>query len=122
MENLQLSETRAHEIDLERKRVTLFNSCAGHTGNLTKIRKRVIDLMKEDGAREDVLNGCRQFDEAWRTFVNVHENYLQLLREYYEGDPCVLDRAVTSYDEQMEQTLNLDLPVKLWPKKVNQGE
>ena len=35
-------------------------------------------LIKEDGAREDVLNGCCQFDEAWPKFVNVHENYLQL--------------------------------------------
>ena len=58
--------------------------------------------IKEDGAREHVLNRCRQFDEAWRKFVNVHENYLQLLREYYGGDACLLDKAVKSYDEQMD--------------------
>ena len=74
IENLQLSETRAYAIDLERKRVALFNSRAGHIGNLTKIRNRLMDLTKEDGAREDVLNGCRQFDEAWRKFGNVPEN------------------------------------------------
>ena len=76
MENLELSETRAYEIHLERKRVALFNSRAGHMGNLTKIRNRLMDLINEDGARKGVLNGCRQFDEAWRKFVNVHENYL----------------------------------------------
>ena len=80
IENLQLSETRAYEINLESKRATLFNSRAGHMGNLTKIRNRLMDLIKADGAPEDVLNGCRQFDEDWRKFVNVHENYLQLLR------------------------------------------
>ena len=85
MENLQLSETRAYEIDLERKRVALCNSRAGHMGNLRKIRNKLMGLIKEDAAREDVLNGCRQFDEAWRKFVSVHENYLQLLREYYCG-------------------------------------
>ena len=69
-------ESSAYEIDLERKRAALFNSRAGHMGNLTKIRNRLLDLIKEDGAREDVLNRCRQFDEAWRKFVNVHENYL----------------------------------------------
>ena len=121
IENLQLSETRAYAIDLERKRVALFNSRAGHIGNLTKIRNRLIDLTKEDGAREDVLNGCRQFGEAWRRFVNVPENYLQLLREYYGGDPCVLDKAVKRYDEQMERKLNLDLSVKLWLEKTESG-
>ena len=59
IENLQLSETRAYEIDLERNRAALFNSRAGHMGNLTKIRNGLMDLMKEDGAREDVLNVCR---------------------------------------------------------------
>ena len=46
----------------------MFNSRAGHMGNLTKIRNRRMDLIKEDGAREYVLNGSRQFDEAWRKF------------------------------------------------------
>ena len=114
IENLQLS-------DLGRKRVALFNSRTGHIGNLTKIRNRLMDLTKEDGAREDVLNGCRQFDEAWRKFVNVPENYLQLLREYYGGDPCVLDKTVKRYDEQMERKLNLDLSVKLWLEKTESG-
>ena len=121
IENLQLSETRANEIDLERKRVTLFNSCAGLMGNLTKIRNRLMDLIKEDGAREDVLNRCRQFDEAWHKFVNVHENYLQSFREYYGGDACLLDKAVKSYDEQMDRKLNLDLSVKLWLEKSESG-
>ena len=40
IENLQLSETRAYEIDLERKRATLFNSRAEHMGNLTKKHNR----------------------------------------------------------------------------------
>ena len=121
IENLQLSETRAYEIDLERKRATLFNSRARHMGNLTKIRNRPMDLIKEDGAREDVLNGCRQFDEAWHKFENVHENYLQLLREYYGGNACLLDKAVKSYDEQMDRKLNLDLSVKLWLEKSESG-
>ena len=90
-------------------------------GNLTKILNRLMDLIKEDGAREDVLNGCRQFDEAWCKFVNVHENYLQLLREYYGGDPCLLDKVVKSYDEQMERKCNLDLSVKLWLEKSESG-
>ena len=107
IENLQLSETRTYEIDLERKRVALFNSCAGHIGSLTEIRNRRMDLTKKDGAREDVLNGCRQFDEAWRKFVN--------------GDACLLDKAVKSYDEQMERKLNLDLSVKLWLEKSESG-
>ena len=114
-------ESSAYEIDLERKRAALFNSRAGHMGNLTKIRNRLLDLRKEDGAREDVLNGCRQFDEAWRKFVNVHENYLQLLREYYGGDACLLGKAVKSYDEQMERKCNLDLSVKLWLGKSESG-
>ena len=117
IENLQLSETRAYEIDLERNRLALFNSLAGHMGNCTKIRNRLLDLIKEAGVLEDVLNGCRQFDEAWRKFVNVHENYLQLLRECYGGDACLLDKAEKSYDEQMERKLNLDLSVKLWLEK-----
>ena len=114
IENLQLSETRAYEIDLERKKATLFNSRSGHMGNLTKIRNRLMDLIKEDGARQDVLNGCRQF-------VNVHENYLQLLRKYYGGDACLLDKAVKSYDEQKERKLNLDFSVKLWLEKSESG-
>ena len=64
IENLQLRETRVYEIDLGRKRAALFNSRAGHMGNLTKIRNRLMYLIKEDGAREDVLSGCCQFDEA----------------------------------------------------------
>lgn len=39
IENRQLSETRAYAIDLERKRVALFNSRAGHIGNLTNLVK-----------------------------------------------------------------------------------
>ena len=61
IENLQLSETHAYEINLERKRGALFNSHTGHMGNLRKIHNRLMDLMKEDGAPEDVLNGCHQF-------------------------------------------------------------
>ena len=61
IENLQLSETHAYEINLEWKRGALFNSHTGHMGNLRKIHNRLIDLMKEDGAPEDVLNGCHQF-------------------------------------------------------------
>ena len=41
MGNLQLSETHAYEIDLEWKRVALFNSHIGHMGNLTKIHSRL---------------------------------------------------------------------------------
>ena len=61
IENLQLSETHAYEINLEWKRGALFNSHTGHMGNLRKIHNRLMDLMKEDGAPEDVLNGCHQF-------------------------------------------------------------
>ena len=61
MENLQLSEMHAYEIDLEWKRVALFNSHTGHMGNLRKFHNRLMDLMKEDGAPEDVLNRCHQF-------------------------------------------------------------
>ena len=111
-ENLQLRETRAYEIDLERKRAALLNSRAGHMGNLTKIRNRLMDLIKEDGDRED---------EAWRKFVNVHENYLQLLREHYGGDACLLVKAVKGYDKQMERKYNLDLSVKLWLGKSKSG-
>ena len=46
--------------------------------------------------------------------MNVHENYLRLLRECYGGDPYVLHQGVKSYDDQMERKLNLDLSVKLW--------
>ena len=53
--------------------------------------------------------------------LNVHENYLQLLREYYGGDACLLDKAVKSYDEQMERKLNLDPSVKLWLEKSESG-
>ena len=90
-------------------------------GNLTKIRNRPVDLIKEDGAREDVLNGCRQFNEAWRKFANVHKNYLQLLREYYGCDACLLDKVVKSYAKQMERKLNLDLSVKSWLEKNESG-
>ena len=41
MENLQLSKTRAYEIDLEWKRVALFNSHTGHMGTFTKIHSRL---------------------------------------------------------------------------------
>ena len=61
IENLQLSETHAYEINLEWKRGALFNSHTGHMGNLRKIHNRLMDLMKEDGAPEDVLNGFHQF-------------------------------------------------------------
>ena len=54
-------------------------------------------------------------------FVNVHENYLQLLREYYGGDPCVLDKTVKSYDEQMKRKPFLDLSVKLSLEKSESG-
>ena len=53
------------------------------------------------------MNGCLQFDEAGRKFVNLHENYLQLLRECNGGDPCVLDKGVKSNDDQMERKLIL---------------
>ena len=44
-----------------------------------------------------------------------------MLREYYGGDPCLLDKAVKSYDEQMELKLNLDLSGKLWLEKSDSG-
>ena len=53
--------------------------------------------------------------------MNVHENYLQLMREYYGGDACLLDKTVKCYDEQMERKLNLDLSVKLWLEKSESG-
>ena len=53
--------------------------------------------------------------------MNVHENYLQLLREYCSVDPCWLDKALKGYDEQMERKLNLDLFVKLWLQKSESG-
>ena len=53
--------------------------------------------------------------------MNVRENYLQLLREYYVGDACPLDKAVKSYDEQIERKLNLDVSVKLWLEKSELG-
>ena len=39
----------------------------------------------------------------------------------YGGDPCVLDKAVKSYYEQMERKRHLDLSVKLWLGKSESG-
>ena len=43
------------------------------------------------------------------------------MREYYGGNACLLDKAVKSYDEQMERKLTLDLSVKLWLEKSESG-
>ena len=55
-----------------------------------------------------------KFDEAWRKFVDAHESYLELLDS--PTDALVLEKARTTYDEQLKRKLHLDFDVRLWHK------
>ena len=53
----------------------MFNSRAGHMGNLTKIRKSLKDLMNTDEAREDVTLDQAQFSFRFViTFRRARQN------------------------------------------------
>ena len=110
----QASVVRDREGDLNEKKLALQKSRAGHIGNLTKVHNEITRLMESDGSSEEVLRERMKFDEAWRKFVDAHESYLELLDS--PTDALVLEKARTTYDEQLKRKLDLDFDVRLWHK------
>lgn len=98
----QASVVRDREGDLNEKKLALHKSRAGHIGNLTKVHNEITRLMESDGSSEEVLRERMKFDEAWRKFVDAHESYLELLDS--PTDALVLEKARTTYDEQLKRS------------------
>ena len=110
----QASVVRDREGDLNEKKLALQKSRAGHIGNLTKVHNEITHLKESDASPEDVLRERVKFDEAWRKFVDAHENFLELLDS--PTDALVLEKAQTIYDEQPKRKLDLHFDVRLWHK------
>lgn len=58
----------------------------------------------------------KEYDECWREFVNMHEQYIELLVHAEEKDS-----ASRSYEEQMNRKINLVGMIAYMQSKLNFG-
>ena len=85
---------------------TLKYSCAGYVATLTRLRGNIQGIIENCGTLEDLQLKRDSHEEAWRRFVNTHEEYIEcldVLGRYEE-----VERADANYKEQMSKKATFD--------------
>ena len=87
-------------------------SCAGYVVTLTRLRGNIQGIIENCGTLEDFQLRRDSYEEAWRRFVNTHEEYfecLDVLGRYEE-----VERADANYEEQMLKKAAFDNEIETW--------
>ena len=59
----------------------LVRSRSAHIGVLTKCQNEIKTLMRKGEQKEKIIERFEKFEEHWRKFVNIHEEYFELLED-----------------------------------------
>ena len=87
-------------------------SCAGYVVTLTRLRGNIQGIIENCGTLEDLRLRRDSHEEAWRRFVNTHEEYIEcldVLGRYEE-----VERADANYEEQMLKKAAFDNEIETW--------
>ena len=95
---------------------TLKYSCAGYVATLTRLRGNIQGIIENCGTLEDLQLKRDSYEEAWRRFVNTHEEYIECLDvlSRYED----VERADANYKEQMSKKATFDNEIETWKFQV----
>ena len=91
-------------------------SCAGYVATLTRLRGNIQGIIENCGTLEDLQLKRDSYEEAWRRFVNTHEEYIEcldVLGRYEE-----VERADANYKEQMSKKATFDNEIETWKFQV----
>ena len=95
---------------------TLKYACAGYVATLTRLRGNIQGIIENCGTLEDLQLKRDSYEEAWRRFVNTHEEYIEcldVLSRYEE-----VERADANYKEQMSKKATFDNEIETWKFQV----
>ena len=101
------------EEDFAEKANALFRSRAGHISTLTRIQGDIETLMCACEETSEVMLRKAKYDDAWRKFVNAHEQYIE-----YKISKEEKEKALLSYERQKIRKLYFDGEVQRWCKNL----
>ena len=87
----------------------ISRSRSAQIGVLTRLQNEIKTLIIENEQKENLVRKKESYDRAWKKFVNVHEEYFNLLDTEYDKE-----KATESYNEQIQKKLKLDARVYDW--------
>ena len=91
---------------------TLKYSCAGYVATLTRLRGNIQGIIENCGTLEDLQLKRDSYEEAWRRFVNTHEEYIECLDVLSRCED--VERADANYKEQMSKKATFDNEIETW--------
>ena len=97
------------EEDFAEKANALFRSRAGYISTLTRIQGDIETVMCACEETGEVMSRKAKYDDAWRKFVNAHEQYIEYIISREEKE-----KALLSYERQKIRKLNFDEEVQRW--------
>ena len=101
------------EEDFAEKANALFRSRAGHISTLTRIQGDIEIVMCACEETSEVMLRKAKYDDAWRKFVNAHEQYIE-----YKISKEEKEKALLSYERQKIRKLYFDEEVQRWCKNL----
>ena len=104
---------RNREEDFAEKANALFRSRAGHISTLTRIQGDIETVMCACEETSEVMLRKAKYDDAWRKFVNAHEQYIE-----YKISKEEKEKALLSYERQKIRKLYFDEEVQRWCKNL----
>ena len=104
---------RNREEDFAEKANALFRSRAGHISTLTRIQGDIKTVMCACEETSEVMLRKAKYDDAWRKFVNAHEQYIEYIISKEEKE-----KALLSYERQKIRKLYFDEEVQRWCKNL----
>ena len=108
-----LNKERNLEEDFAEKANALFRSRAGHISTLTRIQSDIETIMCACEETSEVMSRKAKYDDAWRKFVNAHEQYIEYIISKEEKE-----KALLSYERQKIRKLYFDEEVQQWCKNL----
>ena len=91
---------------------TLKYSYAGYVATLTRLQGNIQGINENCGTLEDLQLRRHSYEEAWRRFVNTHEEYIECL--HVLGRYEEVERADANYKEQMLKKATVDNEIETW--------
>ena len=107
------AKRRNLEEDFAEKANALFRSRAGHISTLTRIQGDIETVMCACEETGEVMSRKAKYDDAWRKFVNAHEQYIEYIISKEEKE-----KALLCYERRKIRKLNFDEEVQRWCKNL----
>ena len=105
-------ETHGEETVNERIN-NLFKTPIGLMNTLTATQGWIQDRIYVGTTLDEIKTKKRDYDECWKEFVNVHEQYIRLIVHEEE-----MESARCSYKEQMMRKMHLDELMASWQRRL----